>query len=105
MDDDSKKLTAGAKRKPPAAGKGRPAGAVNKLTRSVKEAIEAAFQGVGGHEYLMRQAEENPQAFMTLLGKIIPTQVHNDLTSSDGSLKPAVIQIVAANPKHGHSDD
>lgn len=105
MDTDSKKLTVGVRRKPPAAGKGRPVGAVNKLTRSVKEAIEAAFQGVGGHEYLMRQAEENPQAFMTLLGKIIPTQVQNDLTNSDGSLKPAVIQIVAAQPKHGHSND
>lgn len=106
MDEPVKKT----KRKPTGAaamgaGPGRPKGIPNKLTRSVKEAIQIAFDGVGGPEYLMRQAEENPQAFMTLLGKIIPTQVHNDLTNSDGSLKPAVIQIVAANPKHGHSDD
>jgi hypothetical protein len=47
----------------------------------------------------MRQAEENPQAFMTLLGKIIPNQIQADLTNSDGSFKPAVIQIVAAQPK------
>lgn len=92
------------KRKPTGAaalgpGPGRPKGSTNKLTRSVKEAIEAAFQGVGGAEYLMRQAEENPQAFMTLLGKIIPAQVQADLTNSDGSFKPAVIQIVAAQAK------
>jgi hypothetical protein len=96
---DTKKLPDTVRRRPPAAGKGRPKGATNKLTKSIKEAIEAAFQGVGGPEYLMRQAEENPQAFMTLLGKIIPNQIQADLTNSDGSFKPAVIQIVAAQPK------
>lgn len=83
----------------PRAGAGRPKGVPNKITASIKAAIEAAFQGVGGHAYLMRQAEENPQAFMTLLGKIIPAQVQADLTNSDGSFKPAVIQIVAAQAK------
>jgi hypothetical protein len=78
---------------------GRQKGALNKTTRTIKEAIEAAFQGVGGADYLMQQAQQNPQAFMTLLGKIIPAQVHADLTNSDGSFKPAVIQIVAAQPK------
>jgi hypothetical protein len=96
---DNKQVPPVAKRKPPAAGMGRRKGSTNKLTKSIKEAIEAAFQGVGGHEYLMRQAEENPQAFMTLLGKIIPNQIQADLTNSDGSFKPAVIQIVAAQPK------
>jgi hypothetical protein len=81
---DSKKVEGSAKRRPPAAGKGRPKGSVNKLTASVKEAIEAAFHGVGGHDYLMRQAEENPQAFMTLLGKIIPAQVQAELTGKNG---------------------
>jgi hypothetical protein len=98
-DQNSKVLTDSGKRKPPAAGKGRPKGSVNKTTKSVREAIEAAFQGVGGAEYLMQQAQQNPQAFMTLLGKIIPAQVQADLTNSDGSFKPAVIQIVAAQPK------
>jgi len=65
---DSKKVEGSVRRRPPAAGKGRPKGSVNKLTASVKEAIEAAFHGVGGHEYLMRQANEHPQAFLTLLG-------------------------------------
>jgi hypothetical protein len=78
---------------------GRQKGVPNKLTRTVKEAIEAAFEGVGGAQYLMEQAQQNPQAFMTLLGKIIPAQVQADLTNSDGSFKPAVIQIVAAQAK------
>jgi hypothetical protein len=29
----------------------------------------------GGEQYLARQANENPSAFMTLLGKVLPTQV------------------------------
>jgi len=92
---DNKKLSAAGKRLPPAAGKGRPKGVVNKLTASVKEAIEAAFQGAGGAEYLMRQAEENPVAFMTLLGKIIPSQVHAELTGKNGG----AIETVSLNVK------
>lgn len=78
------------------AGPGRPKGVQNKLTRTVKEAIEAAFNGVGGHEYLMRQAEENPQAFLTLLGKIIPAQVQQEISNPDGSLRPSAADMQAA---------
>ena len=81
------------------AGAGRPKGVPNKLTRTVKEAIEQAFHGVGGAQYLMEQAQQNPQAFMTLLGKIIPAQVQQEVTNPDGSLKPQVIQIVGVKPE------
>ena len=57
------------------AGKGRRAGSVNKLTKTVKEAIEMAFNNVGAHEYLEKMAAEQPVAFMSLLGKVIPQQV------------------------------
>jgi len=93
---DTKQVSDTTKRRPPAAGMGRPKGASNKLTRSVKEAIEVAFNGVGGPEYLMRQAEENPQAFMTLLGKIIPSQVQQTISNPDGSLKPTQAELQAA---------
>ena len=80
----------------PRAGAGRPKGVPNKTTASIKAAIEAAFQGVGGHEYLMQQAKENPQAFMTLLGKIIPAQVQTEISNPDGTLKPSVVDMQAA---------
>jgi len=51
--------------------KGRP----NKLTGVVKDMVLAALNEVGGVEYLKRQAEKNPVAYMALLGKILPTQV------------------------------
>jgi hypothetical protein len=51
-------------------------GIPNRNTGIIKDMIMAALDGVGGHEYLMRQAEENPAAFMSLIGKILPKQVH-----------------------------
>ncbi len=57
------------------AGKGRPKGSANKTTKTIKEAIEAAFTQAGGADYLARMAVEQPVAFMSLLGKIIPAQV------------------------------
>ena len=61
-------------------GPGRKKGIPNKLTRTIKESIEAAFAKVGGPDYLAKQAIDNPTAFMTLLGKVIPTQIAGDLT-------------------------
>jgi len=83
MGDVTKKVTdTGERRKPPAAGKGRPKGAVNKVTKTIREAIEASFIQVGGADYLVKMAEEQPVAYMTLLGKIIPQQT--ELTGKDG---------------------
>jgi hypothetical protein len=59
---------------------GRGKGTPNQLSGDVKAMILAALDAVGGTEYLMRQAELNPVAFMSLLGKLLPTQ----LTGKDG---------------------
>ena len=63
---------------------GRQKGTPNKMTQTIRAALEEALNRAGGVEYLLRQSEENPQAFMTLLGKIIPQQVHNELTGANG---------------------
>lgn len=60
---------------------GRQKGAPNKNTAAVKDMILTALSNVGGIQYLERQAEENPTAFMTLVGKVMPTQV----TGEDGA--------------------
>jgi len=56
-------------------GAGRKKGVPNKISAKVKEAIENAFTAVGGADYLVKVAEEDPRTFCTLLGKILPTQV------------------------------
>ena len=71
------------------AGKGRPKGVSNKLTADIKEMIVGALSDAGGQAYLARQAEENPGAFMTLVGKVLPMQ----LTGAEGkNLIPEVDQ-------------
>jgi hypothetical protein len=69
-------------------GAGRKSGVPNKLTSDVKAMILGALSDVGGQAYLARQAEENPNAFMTLVGKVLPMQV----TGADGGA--IVVQIV-----------
>jgi len=40
--------------------------------------VLAALAGVGGELYLMRQADENPTAFLSLVGKVLPLQITGD---------------------------
>lgn len=54
---------------------GKAKGTPNKLTRDVKEMILTALSDVGGAKYLARQAEQNPVAFMGLVGKVLPLQL------------------------------
>ena len=70
---NSKIVKTAEKRLPPNAGKGRPKGVPNKISRSVRESIEAAFQSVGSDAYLVEQARSNPAGFMALLGKLLPS--------------------------------
>ena len=78
-------MEATEKRLPPNAGIGRPKGVPNKVTKALKEMILGALDDAGGQEYLVKQAEKHPQAFLALIGKVLPKDVHVDqnLTISD----------------------
>lgn len=54
---------------------GRKKGTPNKTTAALKDMVLNALTTVGGEAYLVKQASESPTAFMTLLGKVLPTQV------------------------------
>src|SRR3954451_17204275 len=54
---------------------GRQAGTPNKITADVRAMILSALERAGGEDYLLEQATANPRAFLSLLGRIIPTQV------------------------------
>ena len=60
------------------AGPGRPRGSKNKATQAIKDMVLGALEAKGGQEYMERQADENPNAFMSLIAKILPTQVTGD---------------------------
>lgn len=57
---------------------GRKKGTPNKLTGDVKAMVIQALARKGGVEYLVEQADANPTAFLTLVGKIIPHQVSGE---------------------------
>lgn len=79
-------------------GPGRPKGVPNKTTTQLKEALLEAATKAGGNGglvgYLTRQAQENPQSFLPLLGKVLPLQVAGD---QDNPLRVVTrIELVAA---------
>ena len=72
MSTDSKLVP---RAKPPNAGKGRVKGVPNKVTKALKEMILGALDDAGGQDYLVLQAMENPTAFLTLIGKVLPQDI------------------------------
>lgn len=62
---------------------GRPKGSTNAKSIELKQMILSALDKAGGQEYLTQQAKENPTAFMTLIGKVLPLAVNANL---DGKL-------------------
>jgi hypothetical protein len=61
---------------------GRPKGVPNKATKALKEMILGALDQAGGEQYLLEQAQANPVAFMTLIGKVLPSEIQAQLTGA-----------------------
>lgn len=79
------------------AGKGRPKGAQNKNTKALKDMILNALDKKGGVDYLARQADENPTAFLSLVGKVLPMTVAG--TGKDGEhLTSVTVRIFDGQP-------
>ena len=64
---------------------GRKKGTPNKTTADVRAMILQALDSAGGAEYLARQSEENPAAFMQLVGKVVPKELNIDGQLAIGS--------------------
>jgi hypothetical protein len=63
-------------------GGGSRKGIPNKITKTITEALDQAFDEVGGAAYLKRIAEDEPRAFCALLGKRLPATVNVDAKGS-----------------------
>lgn len=57
---------------------GRKKGTPNHITTNLKNMILGALDKAGGQEYLTKQAKENPTAFMTLIGKVLPLSLDTE---------------------------
>jgi hypothetical protein len=60
---------------------GRQKGTPNKVTATLKEMILGALDQVGGESYLVEQSEINPNAFIALLGRLVPSEIKASLAS------------------------
>ena len=69
-----------------AKGRGRPKGATNKMSRTLKEMILEALDKAGGVDYLVQRAHENDGAFLTLVGKVLPMEMKADITTGGEKL-------------------
>jgi hypothetical protein len=68
----------------PKYGGGRKKGTPNKITRTLKDMILQALADEGGVDYLRKQAARHPNAFMALLGRVLPLNV------KEGGSEPVV---------------
>lgn len=79
---------------------GRAKGTPNRFNADLKEMIIGALNQAGGKEggqaYLLRQATENPTAFLSLVGKVLPMTVQGD---PDNPLFPSRIDVNIVYPK------
>lgn len=81
-------------------GRGRPKGSANFATKQLKDMILAALDAAdpaGGVGYLTAQAEKNPGAFLTLVGKVLPLQVNADHSVD---VRVSVVERRIVDPSH-----
>lgn len=61
---------------------GRSKGTPNRTSSAVKQAILQAFEQVGGTDYLVRVAHDDPKTFVALLGRVLPKDVRAEVSSA-----------------------
>ncbi|MBU2743366.1 hypothetical protein [Acidithiobacillus albertensis] len=59
-------------------GPGRPKGSLNKITGNVKSMILGALDDLGGQTWIVEQAKADPRAFLSLLSRILPSEISLD---------------------------
>lgn len=69
---------------------GKAKGSQHKHTKELKDMIRNALDKVGGIKYLMKQAKDNPTAFMTLIGKTLPLDVN---AKGDMAIKVEIVRF------------
>jgi hypothetical protein len=53
---------------------GRQRGTPNKITRAFREAVQVAYDAIGGDEAFAAWARENPTEFYRIAARLIPTE-------------------------------
>jgi hypothetical protein len=84
--------------KPPAAGKGRPKGALNKTTVAMKEAVLSVYADLqeeagGDHAHFKQWARDNPGDFYkSVASKLVPLDVRGTHDIAVAAVEPAELR-------------
>ncbi len=81
---------------------GRKRGTPNKTTVAVKDAILQAFDSVGGEQYLVQVAENDPKTFCTLLARVLPSEIAVNVTSDLESKLEAALEYSSKARQASH---
>jgi len=85
---------------------GAPKLANRKGTSELRKLIIGALHMAGGVDYLHRQAERNPVAFLGLLGKILPSELRVEADAKgDGPVTISVSWLEGSDRLSYHDDD
>jgi hypothetical protein len=93
------------KRMPPAAGKGRTKGALNKTTKTAKEAIALAAEKLGGADRLVAWAQEEPQNERVFWGTIYPKLLPLQVTGEGGGALKVLVKDYTGRKKDADAAD
>ncbi len=88
-------------------GPGRPKGVPNKTTTLVKDAILKALDEAdpeGAVAYLKKQAAQNPTAFLTLVGKVLPMQVEHSNPDGTMTQQPIIVEFITPKAVDARDD-
>lgn len=77
---------------------GKKKGSQHKHTKELKDMIRNALDKMGGEKYLMKQAKDNPNAFLTLVGKTLPLDVN---AKADMAIKVEIVRFGGNNTPTG----
>jgi hypothetical protein len=80
-------------------GAGRPNGSLDKNNKQLREMILEALDKKGGVTFLVDIAGSHPQAFVSLLGRVLPTQLAGD---GGGPVKVDLSGTVAVEPAEAY---
>lgn len=73
-------------------------GVPNKTTKALKDMILGALDKAGGEDYLTTQATDNPSAFLTLIGKVLPSEIKAEHTGPDGGPMTLAVNVSFVRP-------
>jgi hypothetical protein len=79
---------------------GRQPGSVNKVTQSVKEALEQAFDDMGGVAALSQWGRANPGEFYKIWSRLLPRELKAEVAT-----EPAGKMVIFAFPDDGRDPD